>query len=376
MKINNAVLAVVVLVAGATPASQGPAVDRYPEVVNVALGPTGDAFITAVGAVSATARFRVTTDGAKVTSVQPLSEASTLTTLGRLHVQTWQFAPHRPTTFETTLTVAPRRKTTCDDLESNHWGTFNLPVDATFLVSSILTCDPTVTLPDDSITVSRVSGEIRCECEGRGPLPAAAVELHRLKGNEIDWDAEAYRAEASATGRFDFSGVTPGPYLLSVAAEGFFRRDYRLRVERDDKHPKSVDARLRPNPAYVPTAPVFVARAPVPGYPAGARQRGVAGQVKLRVETSGQRRVTSGPAELAQAALDNLRHWQFAGNPRAAFEVVYDYSLTEGDCGPQQNPAVRMELPFRVAVVAKRAVACADPQMFRDTLPPPSARRR
>ena len=82
------------------------------------------------------------------------------------------------------------------------------------------------------------------------------------------------------------------------------------------------------------------------------------GQVTLRVDTAGWRQVVSGPPDLARAAIENLRHWQFAGNPSAPFEVFYDYSLVEGDCGPQQNPTVRMELPFRVSIVAKRPATC------------------
>lgn len=350
-------LIVFVLLTGLSQTPQSPAAERYPEVVNVALGPS-DRFISAVGAVTATARFKVTTDGARVIGVQALSEPSSLTTLGGLHVQTWQFAPHRPTTFETTLKVEPRRKTTCDDLEANHWGTFALPIEATFLISPILTCDPSISLPTDAITVSRVTGQVRCDCNGGGVVSDVDVALHRLKGNDDDLDAEVYRAETSLTGRFDFSGVLPGEYRLSLDAKGFFRRDYRLRVVRDGGRATTFEPRLKPNPAYVPTAPVFVARAPVPGYPADARQRGITGQVTLRVDTGGWRQAVSGPPDLARAAIENLRHWQFAGNPSAPFEVFYDYSLVEGDCGPQQNPTVRMELPFRVSIVAKRPATC------------------
>jgi hypothetical protein len=348
------------LIVRAAPQTQSPVVHRYPEVLNVELG-IGNVYIAAVGREYGSARFRVSTDGAGVSVVSPLEPASkvpSLVTLGRQFILRWRFVPHRPTTFETTITVARRRDPTCDDLEANHWGTFNLPLEATFLVSPILSCNRSVSISRDATPVGRIAGVVYCDCEENRILSDVGLSLYRVNDMEVQWDSQ--RSRTGTDGRFDFGDLPPGDYLLSATADGYLSRDYRVRVDPSQARAIGIDPRLPPNPKYVPEAPVRVGRAPVPGYPAEARRQGTVGQVILRVEQSGERSAVSGPAELRQAAVENLRSWEFSP-PRTAFEVVYNYSLVAGDCGPQQNPTVRMELPYRVEIVAKRPITCGQP---------------
>ncbi len=60
--------------------------------------------IPLIAQITGVVRLRVSTDGSRVTSMEMESGPPILANAAEENVKTWQFEPHKPTTFETTFT--------------------------------------------------------------------------------------------------------------------------------------------------------------------------------------------------------------------------------------------------------------------------------
>jgi hypothetical protein len=98
--------------------------------------------------------LRVTTDGQRVTVIEPKSGPPFLVQATEENVKTWRFEPHAPTTFEvrfnyklsTQYTCAPG----CTDCRSAEKDSvlLQLPTDVELKATIPMLCDPAVTLEE------------------------------------------------------------------------------------------------------------------------------------------------------------------------------------------------------------------------------------
>jgi TonB family protein len=176
------------------------------------------------------------------------------------------------------------------------------------------------------------------------------------------WDTDAERPEERRTrtdsnGSFVVGSLADGTYALELTAAGFMPRLYRVRVAGGDTTaplPLSLDQ----DPKWFPE-PAVVTHSKVPVYPIEARRRGIEGEVRIRVgENGSQISHVSGDPLLAPAALAIVKSWQFKRPSDDAFEVLFEYRLTPGDCSGDDRPTVRLQFPQRVSVTAKRVIRC------------------
>lgn len=87
-------------------------------------------------------------------------------------------------------------------------------------------------------------------------------------------------------------------------------------------------------PSATPPPPrfgIYITRAPVPFYPAAARQRGIEGDVTVTVSQKGELTVADGPDELAAPMIVAIRTSQFSPPPFPE-PVRFTFKLVDGDC--------------------------------------------
>lgn len=96
-------------------------------------------------------RLRVSTDGKRVSAINPENGHRLLVNAAKENVQTWQFAPHKATSFEVTFRYTlfiPQcdSECNCDKGERGEMESvvLHLPTQAEISAPTSLTCDPAV----------------------------------------------------------------------------------------------------------------------------------------------------------------------------------------------------------------------------------------
>jgi hypothetical protein len=92
-----------------------------------------------------------------------------------------------------------------------------------------------------------------------------------------------------------------------------------------------VDGECPSNKPPPPKFGIYITRAPVPFYPAAARQHGVEGDVTVTVSQKGELTIAEGPDELAAPVVAAIRTWQFSPPPFPE-PVRFTFKLVDGDC--------------------------------------------
>jgi len=108
--------------------------------------------------------------------------------------------------------------------------------------------------------------------------------------------------------------------------------------------------------------------ASMPLYPRTAQLAHIQGTVRLRVTTDGKNisstEAESGPPMLLQAALENVRTWQFAPDKPRTFGITFNFVLEDPPECEVQNATVVAHMPSEVRVSAKAVHTC-DPTLTK-----------
>lgn len=98
----------------------------------------------------------------------------------------------------------------------------------------------------------------------------------------------------------------------------------------------------------------MVLTAAVPGYPANALTRNIAGTVVVAVTVEkgkvAETRMVSGDRMLATSVLENIRTWQFKEDVDATFVTTFVFTLELRATGSDKNPRVELHLPLSVKI--------------------------
>jgi TonB family protein len=106
------------------------------------------------------------------------------------------------------------------------------------------------------------------------------------------------------------------------------------------------------------TEPLLIVHADVPLYPAVAQAARLIGTVRIQVHVSNgvvanAEAESSAHAILVNAAITNVKTWQFSADANGSFQVTYVYELDKEEGDFPENPRVEMRLPVLVKITSR-----------------------
>jgi hypothetical protein len=272
---------------------------------------------------------------------------ASLDVYGRAAINRWKFEAAPPSSFEVVLRHILDGSAGCE-YDFNQVVRVKWP--SSIEVASrktIPTCDPTLETIEWSDSFSQLEGTLTCDCTGKAPIAGAVVSIKTAGRGRLS--VRTIRTDMN--GGFRASGLPSGEYLVSVRADGYGYRDYRVKLAAGSR---SGPVELSLQPWTVRTPDTLVTAGTIPNYPLRARQSGTQGMVKLRLSMQGDTVIDAdadgGSQELADAAVANVRSWRFESTKVPVLRVQYSYRLVAGDCTTGQGPVVTMRLPGEVLV--------------------------